>query len=71
VRGQSARMLTRLLLFTGLALAALLSSLTPAASADVRSSIVSIAESQDQYGSAIVNNPATTADGGCNPYTAY
>jgi hypothetical protein len=33
--------------------------------------IVSIAESQDQYGQAVANNPATTADGGCNPYTGY
>jgi hypothetical protein len=41
------------------------------ASADVRSSIVSITESQDQNGSAVANNPATTADAGCNPYTTY
>jgi hypothetical protein len=38
---------------------------------DGRSAIVSIAESQDQYGARVANNPATTADAGCNPYTAY
>jgi hypothetical protein len=38
------------------------------ARADVRSSIVSIAESQDQHGSAIADNPANSA---CNPYSAY
>ena len=34
--------------------------------------IASLAESQDQYGAAkIGNTPASTEDGGCNPYSAY
>jgi hypothetical protein len=41
------------------------------AGGNLRSSIVNLAESQDQYGQKIANNPATTADGGCNPYTGY
>jgi hypothetical protein len=32
--------------------------------------IASIAESQDQYGATVVNNPPTTGNG-CNPYTAH
>jgi Big-like domain-containing protein len=62
--------LAQLALSIGLASTALLSSFVTPASADLRSSIVSIAESQDQNGAGVVNVPATTGDG-CNPYTAH
>jgi hypothetical protein len=46
-------------------------NLSGGSSSGQRQSIVSIAESQDQYGSKVANNPATTADAGCNPYTGF
>jgi hypothetical protein len=60
--------LMRLLAAASLACALLLAAQAASASADVRSSIVSLAESQDQYGAAVADSPANS---GCNPYTGY
>jgi uncharacterized protein YjbI with pentapeptide repeats len=41
------------------------------ADSDLGSAIVSSAESQDQHGAKVADNPASTGDSGCNPYSSY
>ena len=59
------------LITTGLSVTQQLATAQGAGASTLGNSIVSIVESQDQSGADIVNDPASTADGGCNPYTGY